>query len=333
MSEQSTQPDPLFAAVGRFFPLLREHVENQEAAPLRPLDALLAALTVSLWPGPCDALDLAADATAGASTLLGLVHPSVRRVRIARSAARPPRWRSTPARQITDRTAGALIEEHDPIGAVLVEPNVPLVVLTPMSVSLADDVQRWLTVSPQVLVLVLGLDGGEEDGRALAARLGPASPFRFIPLCELAPALATSRVGLVAARGAALDGVVAGIRERFVCRYGYLDLVENACGDALRKASSGQDPRSVPAGSDVRLHGLTGKESLRDIEAAVQARRQEAQQLRDRIKDMKKSLSFQFVDRVRRILEVLAPEGTRRRAWIEQLFETVRRFGRSRKRH
>jgi hypothetical protein len=339
MSRDAITADPLFAPVGRFFKPVRAYLEGLEHGPdgtdpvLCPLDGLLAALVLGEATEPCNAVDLAADATAGASTLLCLAHPAVRRVLIRRPGETARRWRFALAQHLPGRAALAeLSEVGDPVAEALAEAGTPLVVLAPAAGAAAPaEVRRWLGRAPRTVVLLTGL---EETGRgvveAWAAAFGPASPGRFVALRELAPALVLSRLGVVAARdNRAAAAALAAVGAAFA-RFGYLDLVRDACDGAIDKAAAEQAGGAVLAAADICARHLPSDEAIRTLRCALERRQEELRALRQRIRDIGKGFSFRFLARAGRLLDVVAPEGTRRRRWIDGLFGTLRRLRRGR---
>jgi hypothetical protein len=156
------------------------------ALALRPVDAFLLHQVAAMLPSPPDVIDLAADATGGASTALWAAHPGVRTVWAPRRAEEAP-WRERFVDLI--RTGGGAVGEAFP--AASHRPRVhldgPLFVPPGDWAALADAVGR----SAPVLALVAGADGADAAGLLTAA-------FAEFPACLALVA----GVGLVGGDGA-----------------------------------------------------------------------------------------------------------------------------------
>jgi hypothetical protein len=337
MSGCTHETDRLYPDDCGFFQPVEQYLAELEngrdsGAPrssLGVVDALLTALMISLRRGRWNAIDLAADATAGVSTLLFLVHPFVDHVILPR-AGRERRWQFALSRYLDGRTPIAALSETDRDSIVAdarLRKREPCFVFTSLGGSDGLDVAwRWLSVQPQTMIFGLGSPDSTEWMRSLATRFGPATPFRAVLLRELAPTLSQSRLAILAARDLPLDGLVEDLRERFVLRYHYLDLVKTVCADAWQKAAGEQFDSALLAEMDGRTRLRPAKETLRTLERAVELRQDEVEELRHRINEFKKSVTYKVMQRVDRGLGLVAPRGSRRREWLDKLIATVRRF-------
>jgi hypothetical protein len=218
------------------------------AARLQPLDAYLIHLVLSLLPGRPAVVDLAADATWGTTTVLGLTHPRVRTVLVPKAGA-ASRYRFALERyraECEPPPAAAL----EPLPALPGTPgwfpaaNGPgLVFLLPAEEEtpgrLVETVQPCLEADAEGLVLILGLGGvGQCPAvQGLLEACGVDSSRRFWLLRELGDCLLASRVGLVARRDNALvEDVLTRVRQLYSGNFSFLNLVKKSCLAAMRAA-------------------------------------------------------------------------------------------------
>jgi hypothetical protein len=179
---------------------------------LNPFDALLMHLVLDFTPDRPVLVDLAAGATGGASSVVGLTHPHVRRVVTVAGAAGDP--------ANSDRVVSALQEfgRGSPSGLahldVLPADELPgllpdlcqAVILVDLrgegTAGRAEAIRRWLDEQPDALVLLLGLGRvGECPAVESAIRLCSADSGRRLWLLrELGEVLAASGLGMVAMR-------------------------------------------------------------------------------------------------------------------------------------
>ncbi len=176
---------------------------------LNPLDAFLIHLILEFAPGLPALVDLASEGLQGASSLIGLNHPHVRRVVAATGldtagaskglASLRRHLRGCPGvapLDVVPRTALAA-ELADQSGLIFLADA-----RQEASNSLADTVREWLDDRPDALTLVLRL-GRVGDCPAIEDLLGLAaghSEFRLVLGRELEESLAASDLGVVARR-------------------------------------------------------------------------------------------------------------------------------------
>src|SRR3954447_8013160 len=135
------------------------------ASVLDPFDALLTHLVLDMAPGFPVLVDLAAETTAGASSVIGLTHPHVRRVLAVTRGASKVADRAVSALRgyVLGRTPGLAPLEVIPIAEMVatLSDQAQVVILADAregdAAELADNIGRWLDELPDVLVLLLGL--------------------------------------------------------------------------------------------------------------------------------------------------------------------------------
>ncbi len=175
---------------------------------LDPFDALLVHLVLDMVPDRPVLVDLAAEPTGGASSLIGLTHPHVRRV-VAVSggeAAGANRASSALREFCRDRAA-----EHVPLDvipaadlpALLPDLSRAVLLVDPRGggpADLADSIRLWLHEQPDALVLLLNLGRvGECPAiESLIRSCATDSGRRLWLIRELGEVLAASRLGMVA---------------------------------------------------------------------------------------------------------------------------------------
>jgi hypothetical protein len=308
----------------RYRRIAGDEQDDQAATALRPLDALLIHVLVSFQPRRVQVADLAADATGGATTVLARTHPAVCRVAVLRteSAQRRRPLLDRYLRESVPATPAEAIEIDGELGAApaLTEQLSSLVVLTAghlgTEAELTAQIDGWLTAAPHAAVIVLGLGdtGSCPTLSALAGHCGAASPRRLLLPREWAPALATSRVGVVGARANThLEEAMLRTRQLYFDLYRWHDLVTNACWSVMEDAA-----RPAPAAD--------GAESAESLREALAAQEKEVEALRETLDELSDSVAFKLAGRARRTLKLVAPEGSHRRWWVQKLLGAVRLF-------
>ncbi len=214
---------------------------------LDPLDAFLVHRLLELVPGHPVLIDAAIATTGGASSLIGVHNPSVRAV-----------WAVVDPESLPSRRALATLEAHAGIRGPELAP-LEVVERAELAGSLADqsgaviladaragdpaylagEIDRWLDIRPDALVLLLGI-GDVGDCPAVAAVLtlcSPSSGYRLRLLRELSEVLMSSRLGVVARRDhTGLDRALQRLEQFYTGNYRYLDLLWRANHAALREA-------------------------------------------------------------------------------------------------
>ncbi len=269
------------------------------AARLQPLDAYLIHLVLGLLPGRPTLVDLAADATWGTTTVLGLTHPRVRKVLIpepgtahdyrfileryrAESAPAPaleplpalpgtPAWAAAWGRVGKGRDHVFLLPAH-------AEPDGPV----------TDRVRACLTADPDGLILILGLGPVGQCGavQGLLGACGEESGRRFWLLRELGDCLLSSQVGLVARRehGSAAE-VMQRLRQMYTTNFSFLNLVKKACLAAIQTADV--DGAALKAHHTGWL--VENREVVAKLEASVKEARDEAANLKQALAEVQQA--------------------------------------------
>ena len=205
---------------------------------LDPFDALLIHLVLGMVPNLPVFVDHAAMATGGASSVVGLNHPHVRRV-VAVSAAE-----SADADRITSalrefgrgRAGGGVPLDVVPavdIPALLPDLSHAVILADPgrgSQADLADSIRRWLYEQPDVLVLIHGL-GRVGECPAIESLIGlcsPASGRRLWLMREVGEVLAASGLALVARPDHPyVADILLRIRNLYASNYRFLDLLKS----------------------------------------------------------------------------------------------------------
>jgi hypothetical protein len=311
------------------------------AAALEPLDAYLTHLFVSGHPGEPVFIDLTAEATAGASTLLALSHPRVSRVLAAGGPLPGDRRAYRGAVEDFLHRQGKTLSCLEWLPRAEPTPELDgmtdaILFLDAGQPALDAEVERWLNCMPAAIVLVFGL-GAVGDCAAIDAllqRFPSASRRRFALLRDCGEVLSASRLGMVAERNnSSADVALARLRHWFTGNYSFLGLLRSATEQAIRSASID--------GEVLKNHGLFGEwnneinrlkwtaQQTRDIAAAREAEllgRQRALEeelftLAEELFTLRRSLSYRIGGRLRRLRSQLAPE----LSWRYRLYYLVRR--------
>jgi hypothetical protein len=311
--------------------VLREQ-DVDPAVAMRPLDALLTHLLISIQPQRVHVVDLAADATDGASTALALTHPSVRRVAVRRSETVD---RNRPLLHCHLHLSGVAalpewIEIEDDPGAASepMEPNVSLVLLTAQrrgeESQIAEQVERWLDVVPRALVLVLGVGvtGSCPVLAALANCCGVDSPLRLLLPREWAPSLVGSALGVVGARNqTAVDEIAFRIGPRFNDLYQTHDLLAQTCRSLLKEVVENEMAESEKMAEERKT-----LEKIELLEELLADQQQEIEHLQKSMQQLTGSVAFRILDGARRALRKGARGDSRCHWVVQKLRSAVRLF-------
>ncbi len=223
---------------------------------LDPFDALLIHHVLDLCPGLPVLVDLAAGVTAGASSLIGLTHPHVRRVVVVSEGE---------SRKV-DRASSALrayVRSHPPGLAPL---DVVSLAEMPASLTdqawvviladakagsaeaLADRIRLYLDALPDALVLLLGV-GRVGDCPALESLVrlcSTGSGRRFLLIRELGEVLAASHLGMVARHDHPHTAdILLRLQLLYTGNYTFLDLLQSLNLSAIRAAKVDDDVMKV----------------------------------------------------------------------------------------
>lgn len=280
---------------------------------LQPLDAYLAHLLVMVHPGEPAILDLAAEATAGASALLGLLHPRQPHVR-AVSGPLPGDRRAYRAvvedflqRQGKDLASLQWLSHAEPAAARHGETDV-LVFVAANSPTVDADVEHWLNILPCAIVLVLGL-GPVGDCAALDAllqRFPTGSSRRLTLLRERGEALSTSGLSMVAQHdNAAAEAVLRRLKQLFTSNYGFLSLLRSATENAIRASGSDTAVRE----SDGSF--LEWNHEINQLKKAAQHARENTEAAEE-LRALKSHLSYRLCERFCCWRKQLTPDRARR---------------------
>jgi hypothetical protein len=339
---------------------------GDEDAPvaLAPVDALLVHLLVTLCPDRPALVDLAGDATHGASTVLCGTQSRASRVVSRRRAPRGKAWQPFLTRFLDHYEAGSLapplaVEFGDATLDLgprddLFPAVAPVLVFFAAEGNPGDLVQRvrgWAERGPDVVAGVLGLgDTGacEYVGRLVAAFDGRAAHRLVLPR-ERAAALHASTLGLVYPRSSPyLEHALARLARLFTGNFSFLGLVKKACEDAIRAADVDNailesHPLGPVAGTRRRIAELeqalaAAGEGCKTLQQVVVARDQELAELRRRgaelecalaaarrqTQDLTGSLTFKAASRFRKVRTVAAPDGSLRHRVLQKTVRVLR---------
>ena len=206
---------------------------------LDPFDALLMHLVLDMAPNRPVLVDLAAEATGGASSVAGLTHPHVRRVvavtgaggesaqagrviSALREFGRGPATGLAPLDVVPANDLPALLPDL-PQAVILVHPG------GGGPAELAESIRLWLYEQPDALVLFLGLGRvGECPAIEALIRLCANDSGRQLWLLrELGEVLAASRLGMVARHDHPyVADILVRIQGLYTGNYKFLDLLK-----------------------------------------------------------------------------------------------------------
>jgi hypothetical protein len=316
--------------------LAHAHAAGEAAVPrvaLRPVDALVVHLLATYLPPPLEVIDLAADATLGATTVLCLGTPGVCRVAVAGGGNGAGGWRRSLAGHLADREPGTTaplceLASSPAAAGELASRRGPLLVLLAAdeadAAAASDRVERCLAGARQAVVLVVGV-GAAGTCPALPGLVSSctASPRRLVLARELAPALAQSSLAVVGRHdNDALDEALLRLGALFAHDFGFLDLVNQACLSALRRVPVSD--QAVPEAPDEEATAEELREAVRSLRQVLDDRDAEVQALRHAVDAMTGSLSVRVARSARGAMRFVAPEGSPQRWLLRKLRRVVR---------
>ena len=287
---------------------------------LNPLDAFLTHLVLELVPGLPALVDLAAEGTDGATSLIGLNHPHVRRVVASIGGDESAAVQALPALKLYLRGRPGLapldVLPKDALSADLAG-QAQVVILIDARVedpaALADEVGGWLEELPDAVVLVLGLGRvGECGGIESLLRLCAAGAGRrFALMRELEESLAASGLGVVSRLGHPYAAeVLERIQLLHAGNYRQLDLMKAVNQAAMREAGiDAEVARSHPSFGPLRgeMNHLnwvaeTAKGEANQVSLALAAAQAEIHELRHALHTERAASQATLVFRARRKL-------------------------------
>lgn len=312
----------VYHAVEGYLEYLATALGAGEVAPpldLPPIDALLIHLLAKYQPARPDVADLAAVRTHGVSTVLCRTSPAIRQVVV------PCERSSEPWQPILDHY---LSEQDKPLTeCVEVEgtretldrvshPYAPSIVIAPAEDRTgqprAEVLEDWLKQAPRAVVVLLGIGStGNSPVLASLTAWATGSRYRLALARELAPSLAESQIVLLGLReNTSLDSSLSRIGQLFASQFRLIDLIERVCGSVLEGCEL-----NIPIRGNHQAGVLEPQECKTpyDWRRVLAEREQELLELRQRMDEMSRSLTFRFSQHTRRILRKLAPEGSTRR--------------------
>ena len=290
-------------------------------AALEPLDAYLAHLLITVHPGETTILDLAAEATAGASTLLGLSHPRQPHVRaIGGPLPGDGRVYRGIVEEFLQRHGGDLASLEWLSHAEHLQGETDVIVFVAANQPDIDgEVERCLNCVPSAIVLVFGL-GPVGDCAALDAllkRFPTGSSRRLTLLRESGEALSASRLGVVAERdNDTAEGALRRLKQLFTSNYSFLGLLRSATENAIRASGSDTAVRE----SDGSF--LEWNHEINQLKKAAHHARENAEAAEE-LRAFKGRISYRLSERLGRWRKQLAPDRTRR----HRLLGLLRRIG------
>jgi len=301
----------------------RSLFSGNTGAVLEPLDAYLAHLLVNVHPGEPVLLDLTAEQTSGASTLLGVLHPRQPRVFAVGGPLPGDRraYRGAVEEFLQQRNTDLSLLHwlsYDEMSAALKGETDVLVFLAANRPAVDAEVEQWLNLLPSAIVLVFGLGavGSCAALDALVQRFPTGSPRRLALLRDSGEVLSASRLGMVAGRdNTAAETARRRLQQLFTSNYSFLSLLRLATEQAIR--ASGSD--GVVRGS----HGsfLEWNQEINQLKKAAQQARADAEAAFEELRTLKHSLSYRLSERFRHWRRQLAPDQT----WRYRLFRGLRR--------
>jgi hypothetical protein len=298
MQKQSFHASEALPTIYRAYKPIEEYLEALHEAddapvgvPVTPVDALSIHLLVSMCAGRPTLVDLAGEATHGASTVLCYTQSKAGKVVQRQSCSQGnSTWRSILARFLDHCEASCLIapqivQSSDPLQEPHESSELSFGLASTIVVTAAADeapqelvgrVRLWLERSPDlfVFVLALGETGQCEYLKSLADAFDSDSPQRFVLLREQAAALHSSTLGLIYNRAHPyLDHLLARLAKLFTGNFSFLSLLKGVCEEAIRKADVDNSilethPLGPQAGIRRRIAELEHTLASRDHELA-----------------------------------------------------------------
>lgn len=274
--------------------------------PLAPVDALLIWLLAAFQPNRIDVVDGALADTGGASTVLCRSIPAVRLVAVPRQSAGS--WRTAVDAYLArvERPLSGMVEVDfdSPCGLTELrsaQADARCWMLSSAAkdpAALAAEVRRWLESRPRAVVLVLGV-GRTGSCPALAALVPSCaeSPLRLTLLRELAPALASSRLAVVAHHANSdCEDALFRVGQLFIDHFQYLSLVREACRSAVEQAEHGT---AAPLPRNARSRNV-GPDPLSALRQVLEKRDHE-------LKELRNSTAVKLANRLLRAWRMLVP--------------------------
>jgi hypothetical protein len=299
----------------------RGPLPGNAVAALEPLDAYLAHLLLTVHPGEPAILDLAAEATTGASTLLGLLHPRQPHVRaIGGPLPGDRRGYRSAVEEFVQRQGKALSSLEWLPHAEHRQGNTDIVVFVAANKPDIDaEVQRCLNQVPSAIVLVFSL-GPVGDCVALddlLKRFPTGSPHRLTLLRESGEALSASRLGMVSERAnETAEAALRRLKQFFTSNYSFLGLLRSASEKAIRASGSDTAVRERDGAF------LEWNHEINQLKKAAQHAREHAEAAEE-LRALKGRIGYRLSERFGRWRKQFAPNRTRR----HRLLELLRRIG------
>jgi hypothetical protein len=301
------------------------------ATSLEALDAYLVHLFLNCHPETTTLLDLAAEATAGASSLLGLLHPRVKQVRALGGPLPGDRraYRGVVEDFLFDKGQALSCLEWLSSAELSGQRGTGGDIVLFIEAGCADmdaEVERCLNAVPSAVVLIFGL-GAVGDCAAIDAllrRFPSGSPRRFTLWRESGEALSASRLGMVASRdNPAAKIALVRLKQLFTGNYSFLGLLRSATEQAIRSSSSDGDVQQNGRGlfTDWNEEIKQLKQAAAAANAEIDRVRQAAAAQADELHALKGSIRCLVKELLRRLRRRLAPDQTRR----HRLFQILRR--------
>lgn len=230
------------------------HRSERSALSLRPVDAFLLHQLAAMLPSPPDVIDLAADATGGASTALWAAHPAVREVWAPRRPGAPG-WRDR-FDECTDGAAAPLHLDLPPLAgatdwkalaAAMPSREVLVLIGGNDGEEAAAVAAATLAQFPDATVAVMGVGRTGDDGALEALlRFRREHPgHRLRALRELSPFLADSDLAVIhRADRPAAPAALERVAQAFEGNFQFVNLVQavaTAASDGATAAGVGED--------------------------------------------------------------------------------------------
>jgi hypothetical protein len=307
--------------------------------PVQPVDAYLFRLLLEMLPPPLVLLDLAAETTQGASSVLGLSHPHVRRVVVTRTSASESQnsWLSSLDAFRQECSTDTMLEVMGDLGGrTNLEDSLRalgrgpgLIVLLSARAGRGEEltatVQACLRTAPHAVVLVMGL-GRVGTCPALDALLHVARPpYRLHLLRELSPVLGSSSLGLVATSVADANAVLVRIEELYRTNYQLLDWLMARNLQAIHGSSAPSQALPVhPLRNLQTNHGAGDSQRGLPTHPLQLALEEQIAQLQQTVKELQSGLAFQVTQGLRRWRHRLVPEGSWRASCFRGMLRAMR---------
>jgi hypothetical protein len=334
--------------------------ERPADEPLSPLDCYLIHLAVEFSPRRAAVLDLACEATWGASSVVCLANPRVARVS-AQGGDLPIAPETRLDELISDFAAEAELPGADGFSTIradaanvwseLVRSRVGRdfpIVLLPSSAfdeSVVDILGPIFEALPEAVVLVLGNGriGEDRSAQRLVGSLCASPGLSLWFLREHASALTSSGTAVVALRGNRFAQEIVGrIEKTFSTNYDFLTLVRQSCMYALEKGVRGEldarrvgpslidtaaqadDPTSLIVESTLRREVV--RETIQRLQDEV--RRLELRLVQEENRPLTQSLLRRSARKVvhfgRRHRQIFAPKGSLRERMARSMLQMGR---------